>query len=156
MGTIPPDKKINCWRRGDFQISVFQERMAVCGCLSHEMARSWSAVTNGESYIVFGIPVAGANGAGSYLAKYMGKVMPEANGRRFSKSNGWPSEKRRRFIPGKGWVRVQWSPGASPEDLEKVWDEIPKSGTESQVVESRKAAIKRLLKVGENVNTVES
>ncbi len=154
MGTIPLEKKINCWRRNDFQVGVFRERMGVCGCLSHEIARSWASVTGGESFIVFGVAVTSARGAGSYLGKYMAKVMPEGNGRRFSKSNGWPSEKRRRLIPGKGWVRVQWSPGPSPEDLERSWDDIPRSGTKRQKEESRRNAVKRFIKLGEdNVHT---
>ncbi len=71
-------------------------------------------------------------------------------GRRFAKSNGWPSERRRRLLPGKdGWRRVQWSPGPAPIDLERQWDEIPRSGTPEQMVESTKQTLRRLLKVGE-------
>lgn len=88
MGTIPQEKRINCWRRSDFKVGVFQERMAMCGCLSHEVARSWRAVTRGESWIVFGIPVTSAKGAASYLGKYLAKGF--VGGRRYNKSSGWP------------------------------------------------------------------
>ncbi len=125
-----------------------------CSCFSHEVARAWSVVTGGESYICFAVAVTSAKGAGAYLGKYMGKDMFEKKGRRYSKSNGWPSEKRRRLKPGAGgFKRALWTPGRAPEDLRLKWDDIPRTGTELQVEEARKAAIKRFVKLGEdNVN----
>ncbi len=157
FGTIPAQKRINCWRVGDFQIGAYRERMGTCECFSHEVGRSWSAVTAGESFICFAIAVTSAKGAGAYLGKYMAKNMFEGKGRRFNKSRSWPSEKRRRLLPGPGgFARALWTPGGPPGDLERLWDEIPRSGTERQREESRKDAIRRFIKLGErNVHVAE-
>lgn len=133
-----------------FNIEWYKRRLETCACLSHEMGRAWSAVTKGESYIVFGITVTSAKGAGAYLGKYLSKDMFEKTERRFRKSNGWPGEKRRRLLPGPdGWKRAQWSFGGAPTDIEDKWDNIPRSGTDKQKVESRRAAAKRLIRRGE-------
>ena len=150
FGTIPAEKLINCWKTGEFHVQRFVADMAVCNCFSHEMAREWSKVTKGESYICFGIAVTSARGAGAYLGKYMGKEMFETEGRRFQKSNGWPSEKRRRVKAGPGgFRRVIWTPGAGPRELQGKWDKIPRSGTERQIAAAKKDAAARLLKIGE-------
>ncbi len=150
FGTIPPTKQINCWGRGEFRIARYRERMETCECFSHEVGRSWSAVTHGESYICFGVTVTSARGAGAYLGKYMAKSMFAAQGRRFNKSRDWPSEKRRRLLPGKGgFRRAIWTPGGAPEDIRFDWDDIPRSGTEAQKREETKAGAKRLLRLGE-------
>jgi len=157
FGTIPQEMRIKCWGNGEFQINVYRERLGTCECFSHQVARSWSAVTKGESYICFAVPVTSGKGAGAYLGKYMGKDMFENQGRRFNKSRGWPSEKRRRLKPGgDGWRRAIWTAGPAPRDIERKWDDIPRTGTEKQIVESNKAAAKRLLRVGEtNANITE-
>lgn len=60
-----------------------------------------------------------------------------------------PSEKRRRLLPGPdGFARLHWSPGPGPEDLKDLWDDIPRSGTDKQKVDSQREAAKRLLKIG--------
>ncbi len=156
FGTVPQDKMINCWRRGDFRVGPYRRRIPTCPCFSHAMARAWSAVTDGESYICFAVPVTGAAGAASYLAKYMAKTMfRDVQGRRYSKSLGWPSEKRRRLLPGpKGWRRHLWTAGGMPQDLDSKWDEIPKSGTERQKQESHRETLKRFIKLGEQHGNV--
>lgn len=123
--------------------------MERCDCFSHEVGRSWSAVNGGESYICFGISVTSARGAGAYLGKYMAKGMFAVKGRRFNKSRDWPSEKRRRLLPGPdGFVRAAWTPGGAPRDLELMWDEIPRSGTDAQRRSSVKAEAEALLRLG--------
>jgi len=157
FGTIPRERRINCWARNEFAIKRYVARMKTCECFSHEVGRSWSAVTSGESYICFGITVTSARGAGAYLGKYMAKGMFAGEGRRFNKSRDWPSEKRRRLLPGtEGFKRALWTPGGAPKDLEGQWDDIPRSGTERQIRESKRTAVERLLRIGEgSVNITE-
>jgi len=152
FGTIPQKKRINCWGAGEFRIKRYREIFETCDCFSHEVGRSWSAVNGGESYICFGIAVTSATGAGAYLGKYMAKGMFDRVGRRFNKSRDWPSEKRRRLLPGpNGFRRAVWTAGRAPEDISLKWDAIPRSGTDAQRRNGKKAAAKRLLRVGESL-----
>ncbi len=126
-----------------------------CPCFSHEVARAWSAVTRGESYICFGIAVTSASGAGAYLGKYMGKDMFTAKGRRFQKSRGWPSDQRARFKSGPGgFKRVEWTAGGAPDDIALKWDRLERTGGAKRVEERKTAALKRLLRLGEKVANV--
>ncbi len=152
FGTIPPKKKINCWKRGDFQVNVYRSRMESCDCFAHEVARAWMAVTEGESYICFAIAVTTAIGAGAYLGKYMGKDMFAAHGRRFQKSRGWPSDQRARLKSGPGgFKRIQWTKGGAPDDIALKWDSLERTGGAKRVEERKTAALKRLLRLGEKV-----
>ncbi len=155
VGTVPPNLAIRCWGRYGFSAQRYKARMPTCSCLSHKMGRAWSGVTKGESWIVFGVPVYSGAGAASYLAKYISKDLGGTRygalgmGRRFSKSNGWPSEKRRRLKPGRdGWKRSLWTNGSPPSDLELKWDQLPKTGTQRQIVEESRQMAKRYLKIG--------
>ncbi len=78
--------------------------------------------------MVHAIPVTGANGAGGYMCKYMGKEFDgkraEALGmaRRWSNSGNWPGERRNRFkeskaAGGPGYARVEYRFGHVDDTL---------------------------------------
>lgn len=117
-----------------FKIKVFQERWDRCDCLSHSMSRLWLSVT-GDSYIVHVVPIVGAAGAASYMAKYIAKEFDSrvatdlGMARRWSTSNGFPFGGQVRLAQtDKGWYRKQWRKSwtgeiGGPDDLmERVGD----------------------------------
>ncbi len=149
------ETRIRCYGNS-FNVGAFLNRMSECNCMSHEFARAWSAVTDGESYIVHAIPVGSPRGAAMYLAKYMQKTFDADRSellgmkRRWSTSRGWPVEKRARMSETrKGeWIRHWWK--EEHVDMEE-FDLDPEVGqlvqTEKQKVESGRTARQRYLAV---------
>ncbi len=149
---------MRCW--GTFQIGVYRERLASCNCVAHTFGRAWSTVTAGESYIVHATSVGGAAGAAAYLGKYMLKAFDTVDAarlgmkRRFSKSNGWPSEPRKRLLHsvlGPGWVRRRWTAGLWEADAE-LREALSKEAaelllTKGQARRDEKRAARALLKM---------
>lgn len=85
----------------------------------HEIARHWWAIT-GDSYIVHGVAVVSASGAGAYIGKYLlkgyqsGEVEGETGlSRRWSTSRGWPGNDKLRLAQTSrgGWAVKRFSPG---------------------------------------------
>lgn len=148
MGTIPPAMAINCW--STFSIKGYNSRWGTCECLAHRVSRIWWRVT-GDSYIVHTIPVKGAPGAASYMAKYLlkwfGRGVPQMR-RRWSSSQGWPAAGRMR-LKYDNWLKRSFGYGFISEAdtggpewlLERVGDDLTKE-----------MAAKRMLK--KHINTV--
>ena len=92
----------------------------------------------------------GANGAASYLAKYLDKSLGEARNelgmvRRWSTSRNWPKQPRRRLEAGRGgWIRHLWQLGSA--DLAGLPQGKEMIETEVQAEAARKAAARRFLK----------
>ncbi len=112
------DREVRCYRR--FLHKDFTRVFDSCGCLSHELSRVWYAVT-GDSYIVHAMPVSGAAGAASYLAKYLAKTHFDSQerldalgmSRRWSTSRNWPGDKRLRLkrTDEGGWFQKAFTYG---------------------------------------------
>ncbi len=126
IGPIPEGMRSNCWG-SRFNLRRYRERLPACECLAHVFGRAWSRVNAGESYIVHGVEVGSARGAGAYLAKYMMKEMEGERlqelgmSRRWSRTRSWPSEPRIRFeqsLRSEGWHRRIFSPGHT--NLEEI------------------------------------
>ncbi len=119
----PIEGRIRCYGR-DFDIRVFDRGFDRCACLSHTLARQWLDVTK-DSRIVHAVPVIGASGAGSYMAKYLLKGFGEERHlqalgmqRRWSSGRGWPGSGKlclSQTLRG-GWRRVEWRAGHVPEE----------------------------------------
>ena len=95
----PVEGQVRCYGP-DFDMRDFRRRFASCECLSHRLSRHWLEVT-GDSEIVHTVPVLGAKGAGSYMAKYLAKTFGMESrlrsvgmSRRWSSSRGWPGTGR--------------------------------------------------------------
>ena len=125
IGPIPAGKKIRCWN-GRLLAREYLARRA-CDCLAHAVSRAWEEIT-GDSWVVHTMAVIGANRAGGYLCKYMGKEFDgeraEALGmeRRWSRSRDWPGIRRNRLAWSKaaggiGFPRAVYSPGHVDETL---------------------------------------
>lgn len=148
---VPDGYKIRCFGNS-FDVLAFQRVFDTCQCVAHRAARVWKRVQEGESWIVHAIPVSGANGAASYLAKYMIKA-EDREGlplRRYSKSNNWPSEKRAR-LKHREWRRTTF--GAGHVDIEALEPGMSLElntlrMTERQAKARVKAAAWKLLKMG--------
>ncbi len=156
---IPEGRRIRCYGVR-FDVRRFVKRMDECGCVSHVYARAWWAVTHGESYIVHAVPVGGASGAASYLAKYMAKVFeveeasPLGMVRRWSTSRNWEGEKRVRFeeTHNQEWIRHWWAEGHRPLAEYELTEGVGvKKRSPSQVDEIVKLAKKRLIKTLEGM-----
>ncbi len=165
IGSVPSDTPLRCYGNS-FEVGPFLRRWNTCPCLSHKLARVWSAVQNGESWIVHCVPVRGAGGAAVYLAKYMAKEFDgermEVLGmkRRFSKSRNWPSEPRARLegSHGKGWRRSWFKEGwVDVESLKPgLSEEAGKMRrTERQQEEVTKQALRRVIAAGKELGHVD-
>ena len=163
LGDVPSDRRIRCYG-SSFDVRRFTDRLPLCACVSHEIARAWRRVQDGESWIVHAIPVGGAKGAAAYLAKYMQKTLDAPRmaelgmKRRFSISRNWPSDRRVRLavsVSAKGWHRTQW------EGREVVLDEPMRAalseeaqerrGTSQQMKELNLDAVRRYVKMAERM-----
>ena len=151
-------EKIRCWR-GRLRIQEYERGRASCECLAHDFSRAWFAVT-GDSYIVHTIPVYGAGGAASYMAKYLAKTFGEEDrfkalgmARRWSSSKGWPGTGRLRLAPseGEGWKERVFSYGSLQADLvdvgtfDRVGDENTRAYFQKRSVEAQIGDLRRLL-----------
>ncbi len=111
LGSIKPERRIRCFG-SDFHVQRYLDRFESCECIAHLYGRAWRRVTKGTSFIVHAVPIGSAQGAASYLAKYMQKTFDGERSeelgmkRRWSKSNNWPSEPRARLEETK---RGQWT-----------------------------------------------
>ena len=128
IGTVR--RRIRCYGAEGLRAVAFWRRMGRCDCLAHVVSGVWLRVT-GDSWIVDATPVAGAGGAGGYLAKYMRKgslnrVLIERLGfvRRWSSSRGWPGSGRMRLrqtMEG-GWAKSDFSYSGFAEPMVRVMD----------------------------------
>lgn len=140
-----------------FDAARFLRRLETCLCLAHEFARHWYSITK-DSFVVFSVEVAGASGAGAYLAKYMDKMFHmrremESAGfkRRWSASRGWPGSgglQLRATVEGM-WKYVRFTkdgnfslsiPGTDSSLLERV-------GTDLELELGKKADKRRIVKM---------
>jgi hypothetical protein len=107
------EHRVRCWTKDEYKLMGkrawgtwfrSKERWETCDCLTHRMSRHWYALT-GDSWVVFGEPVTGAETAGKYLSKYMAKDMPHSRdygqmmdilgfSRRWSCSQDWPRDEK--------------------------------------------------------------
>ena len=105
---------LRCYGR-DFDVRSFKRAFDRCDCLSHALSRMWLQVT-GDSWLVHVVPVSGAAGAASYMAKYVTKgfgmhpgdrLMSTGMERRYSTSNDWPwgGRMQLRETVENGWER---------------------------------------------------
>ncbi len=127
MGPVPQEKRVRCWKRYEsLDATHYLRNLDSCACLSHTMAREWYAVT-GDSWLIHGMPVYSAKGAGSYMAKYMGKEFDGDRAaelgmqRRWSTSRGWPGTSRMRLQQSgrpEGWARHSFRYGQVEADIE--------------------------------------
>jgi len=121
----PVKGRVKCWSGKRLQIKAYQDGLERgCECLAHRWATLWRQVT-GDSWIVHATEVAGAEGAGAYMAKYLQKEFDgeraKALGmaRRWSSSRGWPGNGRRRLRQTErgGWSRAVWAAHHVGEDI---------------------------------------
>lgn len=114
----PIDGKIRCWSTR-FDVQDYKRRLDSCVCLAHVFARSWRVVTK-DSWIVHTVPVTGAAGASSYMAKYLTKSFgTEARlasvgmSRRWSSSRGWPGSVGLKLAQTdrQGWIAQEFHYG---------------------------------------------
>ncbi len=156
MGPVPLDKKIRCWRRNDkLDGGWYLSRLDSCLCMAHTISREWYAVT-GDSFMVHGIPVTGAAGAGGYMAKYMGKEFDgeraEVLGmqRRWSTSHKWPGTGRVRLKQSgrpEGWRRKSFRYGQVGSDIEGgPADLLERQGDSLDKALARKRSAGRIVK----------
>ena len=161
LGPIGVDEVISCNRR--FELERWKRRFDSCSCIAHEFARHWWAIT-GDSWIVHGTPVYGAEGAASYMAKYLTKGFlredrEEQLGmvRRWSSSRGWPgsSNLHLRQTDEGGWEERLFRPGrveerfvGGPEDLmERVGDNLTLARSKKNVDRRNIKEMERMLTV---------
>lgn len=145
MGPVPDGMSIRCYGR-QFDWRRFQRSFDTCDCLSHVLSRAWALVT-GDSFIVHTVPVVGAEGAGSYMAKYLGKTFGSEQRmkelgmkRRWSSSRGWPGNGRMRLKPteeGDWYETVYRKSAPSGEEIDKGTFE--KTGSSDEMVAYFKA-----------------
>ena len=157
-------------------IRKFRSRMEDCDCLSHRFSREWKAITKGESYIWFAIPVAGAAKAGSYMAKYLDKAFDGKRAgelgmkRRWSYSKGWPGGGRLRLAMSKdaggpGWRWTQFYKGVDkdydvesgpndPELMERHGEDMTLALSEKHVRRTRARKVLNVANVREENGTV--
>jgi len=148
MGPVPKTMEIACWH-GKLHAPKFNSRLD-CDCLAHRISRQWLKVT-GDSWVVHTIIVSGANGAGGYMAKYMGKEFDGERAeylgmaRRWSNSRGWPGPRRNRLAHSKsagglGYRRNVYRFGQVDEEvLGKSDEEVLKRLFEADIDEKKKA-----------------
>ncbi len=158
IGNIPEGMVGRCYGK-TFDGKAYKRALDSCECVSHVLGRIWREVQGGESWIVHVVPVAGAKGAGSYLAKYVGKELDGERmkmlgmARRWSATRNWPRETLPSLTESaRGWARHIWTPG-HVNDLEKLqrgFGDRAKHRTRTEAQEStlRKILIKRYVKLG--------
>lgn len=121
LGPIGVDRDIMCMRR--FELAKWKRRFYSCDCIAHELARHWKEIT-GDSYIVHGREVIGAEGAASYMGKYLTKTFGREDRtdftgmvRRWSSSRGWPgnSDLHLRQTDTGGWEERLFRSGGIEE-----------------------------------------
>lgn len=154
IGTVPEEKRINCWQRSVFDAKRFKARLNTCDCLAHEFARVWFDVT-GDSWIAHAIPVLGGNGAGAYMGKYLEKMFLNEERenilgmeRRWSSSRGWPGSGRLRLSQTDkgGWIAREWKHGFVSEiDTGGPTDLLERSGDNLTIDLAEKAKQKAML-----------
>ncbi len=159
LGPIGVNESIMCMR--SYDSARYQRRFHNCDCVAHEFARHWLAVTR-DSYIVHGVPVVGAEGAASYMAKYLVKGFMRADRqelsgmlRRWSSSRGWPgnSDLHLAQTDGAGWEERLFRPGrveeeflGGPEDLmERSGEDLVKAMREKKTLKAAVVNMERKL-----------
>lgn len=124
IGKVPDEKSIRCFGR-DFDVRRYLARFDTCECLAHELARTWYGIT-GDSWIVHTVPVVGGEGAGGYMAGYLGKKFMSDErqellgmSRRWSSSHGWPGSGKLKFKQTEegGWAERQFRKGHVDEGI---------------------------------------
>ncbi len=155
IGNIPSEKRLRCFGR-NFDVVRYRLVFDDCPCVAHVIGRAWQQVQDGESWLVHAVPVAGAKGAASYMAKYLDKEFDGARGealgmkRRWSTSRNWPSEKRSRLtesLKPAGWRRTVWAARkVLIEELTIDEELLARKETERQKAEARRAVRRRLVK----------
>lgn len=154
----PVNGKLRCYGKEDIVAQVFKAAgKAGCGCLSHRLSDVWASVT-GDSWVVHVVPVVGAGGAASYMAKYLPKGFDERDElerlgfkRRWSSTRGWPGggRLRLRVTVEEGWNAVTFGPkgfkGYAPVPSESTLGLDDRVGTDLAVALVARNASRRVV-----------